>query len=311
VADSASPITSPRSLRAQADQLADPMPPLLVEAERVASTIAQGVHGRTRVGAGETFWQYRQFAQTDAYSSVDWRRSARSDQLFVRETEWEAAESVWIWSDPSSSMDYAARTSPCTKKHRAAVLALACGSLLMRSDERIAPLGAHVRPGIGREAVRRLSRFILTEETSQQSTHDANDSLPPLEELPRHSGLILISDFLSPIDALTKRLNHFAKRGVTGHLLQVLDPSEEDLPFSGRTEFHGIEANTRLMVSRAETLRSAYHHRLAAHRAAISDICRHYGWSFTTHRTDKPPQLALLALYNAISGDHQSNRGAR
>ncbi len=310
MADPADTNVSSRALRAQADQLADPMPPLLVEAERVASTIAQGVHGRRRVGAGETFWQYRQFTQTDAYSRVDWRRSARSDQLFVRETEWEAAESVWIWCDRSASMDYAARTSPCTKKHRAAVLALACGSLLMRSDERIAPLGAHMPPGNGREALRRLSRFILAEETANQPMQETDDSLPPLEDLPRHSGLVLISDFLSPIEALTKRLHHFAKRGLKGHLLQVLDPSEEDLPFSGRTEFRGIEDNTRLMVSRAENLREAYHQRLAAHRASISDLCRHYGWSFTTHRTDKPPQLALLALYTAISGDHQS-RGAR
>lgn len=311
MADPADTIMSLRTLRAQADQLADPMPPLLVEAERVASTVAQGVHGRKRVGAGETFWQYRNYAQNDAYSSVDWRRSARSDQLFVRETEWEAAESVWIWCDRSASMDYAARTSPCTKKHRAAVLALACGSLLMRSSERIAPLGAHMPPSHGREALRRLSRHILSEETSANASHAIDDSLPPLDELPRHSGLVLISDFLSPIDTLTKRLEHFAKRGLKGHLLQVLDPSEEDLPFSGRTEFHGIEDDTRLMVSRAENLRADYHQRLAAHRAAISDVCRHYGWSFTNHRTDKPPQLALLALYSAISGDHQPKGGAK
>lgn len=318
--DTADTIVSSRALRAQADQLADPMPPLLVEAERVASTVAQGVHGRKRVGAGETFWQYRQFAQTDAYSSVDWRRSARSDQLYVRETEWEAAESVWIWCDRSASMEYAAPTSPCTKKHRAAVLALSCGSLLMRSAERIAPLGAHIPPGNGREALRRLSRHVLAEAdtspassptTETNTNNESNDSLPPLEDLPRHAGLVLISDFLSPIDALTKRLERFAKRGLKGHLLQVLDPSEEDLPFSGRTEFHGIEEDTRLMVSRAENLRSAYHQRLAAHRAAIADVCRHYGWSFTTHRTDKPPQLALLALYTAISGDHQPHKGAR
>lgn len=190
----------------------------------------------------------------------------------------------------------------------------------MRSAERIAPLGAHIPPSNGREALRRLSRHVLAEAdtsptanptTETNTNNENNDSLPPLEDLPRHAGLVLISDFLSPIDALTKRLERFAKRGLKGHLLQVLDPSEEDLPFSGRTEFHGIEEDTRLMVSRAENLRSAYHQRLAAHRAAIADVCRHYGWSFTTHRTDKPPQLALLALYTAISGDHQPHKGAR
>ena len=82
------------------------MPPLLVAAERVAATVAQGVHGRRRVGQGETFWQFRQYQPGDAASRIDWRESAKSQRLYVRETEWEAAQSVWLWRDASPSMDY-------------------------------------------------------------------------------------------------------------------------------------------------------------------------------------------------------------
>ena len=43
----------------RAELLAERLPPLLVAAERVAMTVAQGVHGRRRVGVGETFWQFQ------------------------------------------------------------------------------------------------------------------------------------------------------------------------------------------------------------------------------------------------------------
>ena len=94
------------ALRQRAEEAAAALPPLLVAAERVAATVAQGVHGRRRVGQGETFWQFRQYQPGDAASRIDWRESAKSQRLYVRETEWEAAQSVWLWRDGSASMDY-------------------------------------------------------------------------------------------------------------------------------------------------------------------------------------------------------------
>ena len=45
----------------RAEALGARLPPLLVAAERVAATVAQGVHGRRRVGQGDSFWQFRRF----------------------------------------------------------------------------------------------------------------------------------------------------------------------------------------------------------------------------------------------------------
>src|SRR5271156_2368233 len=88
---------APGTLKHRAEELAAQLPPLLVEAERVAVTVSQGVHGRRRVGQGETFWQFRQYEPGDAATRIDWRESAKSQRLYVRETEWEAAQSVWLW----------------------------------------------------------------------------------------------------------------------------------------------------------------------------------------------------------------------
>src|SRR5262249_30048253 len=83
--------TAPAELRDRAGEAAAVLPPLLVAAERVAVTVAQGVHGRRRVGQGETFWQFRHYESGDAAARIDWRESAKSQRLYVRETEWEAA----------------------------------------------------------------------------------------------------------------------------------------------------------------------------------------------------------------------------
>ena len=99
-------MTSLAELHHRAELLAANLPPLMVAAERVAATVAQGVHGRRRIGQGETFWQFRHYERGDPIQHIDWRRSARSDSVYLRETEWEAAQSVWLWSDASPSMQY-------------------------------------------------------------------------------------------------------------------------------------------------------------------------------------------------------------
>src|SRR5215510_5396695 len=94
------------ALRQRAEQLASTLPPLLVAAERIALTVAQGVHGRRRVAQGETFWQFRRYHAGDLINKIDWRKSAKSQYVFVREMEWAAARSVWLWRDGSAWLRY-------------------------------------------------------------------------------------------------------------------------------------------------------------------------------------------------------------
>lgn len=293
-------------LREQAEQLAEALPPLVAEAERIASTVAQGMHGRRRTGMGESFWQFRRYREGDTAADVDWRHSARSRHLFVREAEWEAAESVWIWRDGSPSMAYASELALSTKRDRATVLALALTSLLIQGGESVAPLGGGAAPTIGRTAHRRMAHALI-------DTQDARDmsSLPPPQHLPRYAQVVLFSDFLSPVDEIVACLKGYAADGVRGHLIQILDPAEEDLPFTGRTEFEGIEEDLRLMTGRAERLRAAYHARLELHRDRIMEAARRINFTFATHRTDRAPHTALLALYSALSGAGEARRPPR
>jgi len=293
-------------VRDRAEQVAAALPPLLIAAERVAATVAQGVHGRRRVGQGETFWQFRQYEPGDAASRIDWRKSAKSERLYVRETEWEAAQSVWLWRDGSASMDYTsagyiAGAEWPTKRDRAELLLVALASLLVRGGERLTLLGSAIAPMTGRVALTRLAQLIEGAPGGPSATH----GLPVFEPLPRAGQLVLIGDFLAPLDAINTSVAQFAGAGLKGHLLHIADPAEEELPFAGRVRFAGIEEKDEIVIGRVETVREEYALRFRRHREGLAEIARAVGWTFGHHRTDRPPHLALLALHAALTADRR------
>lgn len=297
-------------LRDDSEALASALPPLLVEAEAIAMALAPGVHGRRRSGPGERFWQYRRYADTDPASTIDWRQSARTDHLFVRENEWEAAHDVLMWCDMSASMDYAGDAAPCTKARRAAVLVLALASLLVRGGERVGPLDGATRPDGGRGAVRRLAARLSGYDTPT-GERPAGEVMPMARSLKRSTRIVLASDFLMDPDTLDIRLRSFGAAGARGHLVHICDPSEADLPFSGRTRFEDMEDGATMVVGRVESIRAEYKSRFADHRARLIASARRWGWTYTLHRTDDTPATPLLALYDAIAGGTNLRAGSR
>jgi uncharacterized protein (DUF58 family) len=277
----------------EAHALAARMPALLVEAQRVAHTVTHGIHGRRRSGPGETFWQFRHFDTNDSLAGVDWRRSASSDHLFVREREWEAAHTVWLWVDLSPSMQFHSDLSTTPKDSRAVVLALALAELLARSGERVGILGG--TPFTGRNGSRRVAEVLARDA-------DRTSSLPPPAHLNRFSECLLFSDFLEPVEETAVRLEAIAAQEVRGHLVQILDPAEETFPYQGRTEFVASEGNDRVIAGRAELLRDRYRARLEAHRAAIAQVATRLSWSFLVHHTDRPAEEVVLAVHNRLAG---------
>lgn len=276
----------------KAQELAARLPPLLLAAERVAATVTGGSHGRRRAGTGESFWQFRHGQPGDPASAIDWRQSARAQGLFVRETEWAAAQSVGLWRDGSDSMAWCSTRALPQKRERADLLALALAALLLKGGEKVALLSGALPAVTGAHALGRVALALLS---------DPSPALPAPGRLPRNAEMVLISDFLMPLEEVDAGLRALAAGSAGGHLLQVLDPAEESLPFSGRIRFSGCEDDGEMLVRRAEDLRDPYRRRLAAHRAGLTAIARGLGWSFATHHTDQPPQTALLALHARLS----------
>ena len=285
-------------LRRDAERISGALPPLLVEAERLVASAVPGVHGRRRSGPGETFWQYRAAYPGDTLSAIDWRRSARSDRLYVREMEWEAAETVAIWCDRSRAMDFQSKSAPRSKGERARLLALALCVLLSRGDERFGLLGTEAEPpSTGETQLARIGAIL---------SHDDDDppdfGTPPAIHLPRISKAVFLSDFMGPDEAVLPRISDAAGRGVGGVILQVLDPEEESFPYLGRTRFESPGRTILYDTDEAAGLRGAYLHRLSERREWLAALARRAGWRLILHSTNESPRKALLALYAAIGG---------
>src|SRR5438309_8173045 len=148
-----------RRATARARSLTAAMPRLILEARRVAATVIHGLHGRRRAGPGENFWQYRRFVSGEPAHRVDWRRSARDDHLYVREREWEAAHTVWIWPDRSPSMAFASPLALETKLDRALVVAFALAHVMVEGGERVGIPGL-MRPTASRNVIERMAQAV-------------------------------------------------------------------------------------------------------------------------------------------------------
>ena len=273
--------------------LARRLPRIAIEARRIAATASHGIHGRRQAGTGEAFWQYRNFSFGEPANRVDWRRSARDDRYYVREREWEAAHTVWMWIDRSPSMGFGSSLSQAPKIERALVLGLALADVLVRGGERVGHLGL-THPIASRSIVDRFCEAIAADRT-------AAPDLPPSQPLPALTEAVLIGDFLTPASGLRATVEGLSARGARGHVLVVADPVEETFPFEGQAVLADVEGPQTLRVGDAGSFRDTYLERMREHRLALREACSRRGWSFAVHRTDRPASEAILALAGRIS----------
>ena len=277
----------------QARSLADRLPRLTLEARRIALTTLSGLHGRRRAGPGESFWQFRAFAQGEAAQRIDWRRSGRDGQLFVREREWEAAHTLWIWIDASASMHFRSPSALAEKLDHAAILGLALADLLVRGGERVGLWGMGP-PVSGGDVIDRLAmQWLAHQSLSEQD-------MPLDKPLSRHHELILISDFLSPLSQWQQQIERWGQQGGRGHLLRIVDPVEAAFPFRGQSELVSPDTEGRLDIGDAEAFRTLYQSRMQTHDGGLEAACKSRHWSWLKHHSDQPLPAALLGLAGRI-----------
>lgn len=285
----------PARLRQDAEALAGPLPPLLAAAEHLAASVIAGQHGRRRVGQGDEFWQYRPSHAGDEARLIDWRRSARSDDaLFVREKEWQAAQSVMVWLDMGQSMQFSSDQKIPSKADDARRLALALSVLLIRGGERVGLTNLGLPPRSGELQLLRLTMAFA------EGAEDEEYAAPGLRGAPSRSRAVFISDFMGDIGPVKEALTSAADRGISGTLLQVLDPAEEAFPYDGRTIFESMGGTMRHETLKAGDLRDRYLGRLSQRKAELTDLARATGWQYSLHHTGSPAAGALLWLYTAL-----------
>lgn len=269
----------------QAASLAGNLPGLLLEAQRAAEIVMRGQHGLRKAGAGEAFWQFRNWQPGDSSRDIDWRQTGRRDEVFVRQTERESAQVLWLFRDGSGSMNYKSKAGLHTKKDYAEILLLALALLTQDAGEKAGLLGG--------EAVSQIHRIC---EALPLQTHMTEAGGP----VPSHSRVVMFSDFYFPVEELAAFCEKLALRRVEGLLVQVCDPVELSFNFQGRVKFIDVETPDTTTIPRVESLHEAYAAKFQEHKAALEKSAAEWGWGFQACSTDMPPEAALLSLYERL-----------
>lgn len=285
-------ITAIRRADGESRTLAASLPRLVLEARRIAANVIHGLHGRRRAGTGENFWQYRRFVSGEPASRVDWRRSARDDHLYVREQEWEASHTVWIWPDRSPSMAFASRDARDSKLERGLIVALALAELLVAGGERVGIPGL-MSPTSSSNVIDKMAQAMLHDDATRES-------LPPSFVPSALAEIVVLSDFWSPMPAIRAMLAGLSSSGAHGTLIQVVDPAEETFPYSGRIEFVEPEGGEVITAGRAESWMNDYIARVALHRDQIRAETSKLDWLFSTHTTSRSAAELLLFLHGGM-----------
>lgn len=286
------------SIVPSSEHLAHTLPDLLLASHKIARTVLAGSHGCKRAGQGSQFWQYRNALPGESIQSIDWRKSAKGNKAYVKETEEENTQTLYLWCDVSGSMHWRSRQDLPTKQNRAFLLGLTLSSLLLNGGERVRLLLPHQHTNSFRGT---HQLYPLAEQLTQSVAFPSDNPFPMPEHVSPHAWTVLISDFLYPYDQLADFLKKMAERPSHLLLIQVTDPAEKKLPFKGRIEFTGLEGEEGLILSNNTQSSSDYEIIWADHQEKLRRLSQNVGIPMLYDFSDRHAAHTLLQAWNILS----------
>ncbi len=286
-------------LREQAEHSTLSLPALMIKSEKIADNIIHGEHAKRKSGSGEKFWQFREYDPSDRPQDIDWRQSAKGDQVFIKQKEWQITRKVFLWCAGGKSMDFSSNPDHFTKQETAQIIALSIALLLRKAKEQIGIFG-ETRTGRSEETINRISSFLF-------QRPEFEEYLPSEHNLtmPRHAYFIGIGDFLSPIEEIEHCFKSLNNQTQNAFIIQILDPAEIELNYTGRIRFKGVD-NTQEVVNHVSSIREEYNQRIKDHIDAVKSLCHFYGWHYVLHITNDDIEDTLRNIWELMSeGEHQ------
>ena len=278
-------------LRQQSEEISAQVEKLVLKAERIADQVVHGAHARKKSGSGEAFWQFREYTQDDDVRHIDWRQSAKTDRIFIKQKEEEKAQKALFWSCGAESMRYCLNDGGMEKIEAGRVFSLALGLLAVRGGDQVGDFDTG-RTGHSEAAVRRLAHDLLRDNAA---------TLPNVTSaLPRHAHVFLCGDFLAPLENIAERFERIGARTRQGIVVQILDPAEIEFPFAGRVEFREHDADDTVQIDHAVSVRDEYIKRFKAHCEGLRALCETLGWQYVLHRTDEDLVKTVQTIVRAL-----------
>jgi uncharacterized protein (DUF58 family) len=269
---------------------------LELRARVVVEGFWSGIHRSPYHGFSSEFTEYRQYTPDDDPRYLDWRVFARSDRYFIKKFEDETNLRCYVLADQSSSMSYG--STGFTKSDYASTLAATLAYFLYLQGDAVGLLTfddgvREYLPARHRTGHLRQLMFALDKPPTGRAT-DFGAPLQRIVDMVRKRGLVvLLSDFLAPLERLDQNLSALAACGHEVLVIQVLDPAELRFEFKSPAIFEDVESGRVLFIDPVQA-RQAYLRKLQAHRDALRATCQRLGISWLGPTTDQSLDLVLF-----------------
>lgn len=258
----------------------------LIIRKKVTSNYS-GIRISVAHGRGVVIKDRRIYAPGDDFRSIDWNAFARTDKLYVKKYEEERSLSVHIIVDSSASMDYGGKT---TKFDYASMLAVGYAYVAVRQNEKFqfATFGAKMRNFKPARGMRQIASMIdhLNSMKPEGESFLARGLAQYKRFIKSRSYIVLISDFLVPIEEIKKALPRLGDHEV--HIIHTLDRKEVDLRMEGDLRLHDMETKGILQTFISPKLRRGYQQKMKQHILEVEETCDQLGFNYHLVTTEIP-----------------------
>ncbi len=277
-----------------------------VLANHNSTYLSGGPHLQRRAGSGTEFWQYREYREGDAAHTIDWRKSARSETHYVREREWEKAQTVSLWLSNAPDMQFKHKKSALSKYHYGAILTYIAAAKFLHGGERLSLLGSPIQNRQSAASLHELGAYLAHQDVTDKQTEQS------ALKTAQHSIPILLADFWDEPEQLNKQLAELNTQNHAGLLIQIVDPAELSLPYKGRvlldsanTESRDQLNTSKFTINKIENIRAEYCTRVKDHCYMIARIAAKQGYRSLCISTDTDFAQATRAIYTALAAHKQ------
>jgi len=269
---------------------------LQFRAKSIVDGFHNGLHRSPLHGFSVEFSEYRPYSDGDDPRTIDWKLYARSDRYYIKKFEDETNRRCYLVVDKSKSMEYGslqytkceyAKTLAATLAYYLTLQRDAVG-LLTFDDDIVDMLTARFRTG-------QLKRILalLDKELAGAST-DLQKPLAHLADLVRQRSLIiLVSDFLVPVETLRAPLAMLRARRHEVVMVRVLDPAEVTLSLEQASMVQDMETGRELYVDPA-VAKGTYQAKFKLHEASLVALAGQLGIGWTSLQTNESIEHVLF-----------------
>jgi len=271
---------------------------LKLRVRSVTEGILSGLHRSPHHGQSVEFAEHKEYAPGDDVRRIDWKAYGKFDKYYVKQFEQETNLRCTLLVDSSGSMGWKGAPGRLTKLEYAASLAASLAYLLVRQADAAGLLlcaGAVVKSIPPRASAGHLLPIVeaLAAATPAGPTRldAALDWL--VENAPRRSAVVVLSDLFDEDQQLLKRLAQLSRRGHEVTIFHLLDPAELEFPFEEPTLFQSME-DGREVEAVGREVKKGYLRLMEEWLASLKRDTAEADLDYTLCRTDRPLDEVLL-----------------